>query len=295
MLLELMSNGTLAELPPENIPDNIAMPEEPAVMLLLPHNKYLLGTSSGKWIYASDKPGVEPKNVNLYDNETLSLLNENSSPTILTAGAVNTLRKELLQLTEPPGQHEAAVLMLRTFMRNNPVFENDASEFLDEKNFYELMKNDLILAKAYWALRFALARGEMETLGRLKAWLKAEPENFAKDKFSSRIWFSLLDIPDKNAMIEIEELSFSRLELQRMVVHNISPLVLYNPLSGWLVMGRFGRVNETMFTVWAYLNHELWQLLREDKKMTVHDIIQAVWGEYETQQALNERAKYKGS
>ena len=295
MLLELMSNGTLAELPPENIPDNIAMPEEPAVMLLLPHNKYLLGTGSGKWIYASDKPGVEPKNVNLYDNETLSLLNEGTGPTILPPGTVNTLRKELLQLTEPPGQHEAAVLMLRTFMRDNPAFSLDSSEFLDEKNFAEFMKNDLVLSKAYWALRFALARGEMETLGRLKAWLKANPENFMKSKHSAHIWFSLLELPDKNAMAELEELSFSVLEIQRMASQNASPLVLYNPMSGWLVLGRFGRGREPIFTTWTYLNHELWQELREDKKMTIHDIIHAVWGEFDTQQALNERAKYKGS
>ena len=56
-----MSNGTFAELPPENMPDNINLPDEPSVMLLLPHNKYLLGTAdrnNGKWIYASVKPGL---------------------------------------------------------------------------------------------------------------------------------------------------------------------------------------------------------------------------------------------
>ena len=48
-----------------------------------------------------------------------------------------------------------------------------------------------------------------------------------------------------------------------------------------------------MFSVWAYVNHNLWQELRERRKLTIQDIINAVWGEYDTIQALDERAKYK--
>ena len=49
-----MSNGTLAKLPSENSP--VKLPEEPSVMVLLPHNKYLLGRKNGSWVYGSDNP-----------------------------------------------------------------------------------------------------------------------------------------------------------------------------------------------------------------------------------------------
>ena len=295
MLLELMSNGTLAELPPENTPNGIKLPDESSVMLLLPHNKYLLGTSGGKWIYADSSDGRDYQNVSLYDDEVLSLINEGTQPTILPGKTVTALRKELFMLSEPPGNYHAAVSMLRTFMRWHPVFSQNDSELPDEKYFYMAMKNDDILCKAYWTLRFALARSEMETVGRLKAWLRAGPEIFSRAECKSRLWFSIMDMPDEYAVSELESLSFSGLELKRMSMQNVSPLLVYNPKSGWLILGRFGRDRGTMFFVWVYLNHEMYSELREHKRMSVHDIIYAVWGEYETQQAMTERGKYKGA
>ena len=216
LLLELLSNGTLAELPPDNAPDGIRLPEEPSVMLLLPHHKYLLGTEqkgSEKWIYASDKPGTQPQNVFLYDNEILSLTNDNAQPTILPARTVTELRRELFMQTEPPGRHSATVLLLRTFMRDNPALKSDDAGFLDEKIFSRCMKQDITLYKAYWTLRFALNRSEMETITRLKAWLKADPEIFSEYGGTMRLWFSLLEEPDNEGMLDLEELSFSRMEL----------------------------------------------------------------------------------
>ena len=296
MLLELMSNGSLAELPPDNKPDGINMPEEPSVMLLLPHNKYLLGTGSDKWIFASssDKQDTQPQNVFLYEDQVLSLINEGASPTILTAGTVNALRKELFSLSEPPGRHSATVLMLKTFMKDRKIFASEDLDFVDEKIFAQAMKNDSVLYRAYWALRFALARSEMETVGRLKAWLKAGPEIFQKSSNIMKLWFSLSDYPQESILNEFEELNFSRLEIKSMSQQHASPLLVYNPMSGWLILGKFGRVRDTMFIAWVYLNHELYGEMRTIKKLSVHDIILAAWGEYETQQAVIERAKYKG-
>ena len=294
MLLELMSNGTLAELPPENLPCGIKLPDEPSVMLLLPHNKYLLGTSNDKWIYADSINGRDSHYVSLYDDEVLSLINDGAKPTILPGKTVTALRKELFMLSEPPGNYEAAVSMLRTFMRYHSVFSQNVSELPNEQTFYEAMKNDDILCKAYWTLRFSLARGEMETLGRLKAWLRAGPDVFTRGDMISHLWFSIMDMPDDSAVSELEELSFSRLELKRMSAQNVSPLLVYNPKSGWLILGRFGRDAGTMFLVWIYLNHEIYSELRERKRMSIHDVIYSVWGEYEIQQAMNERMKYKG-
>ena len=291
LLLELMSNGTLAQLPPDNKPEGITVPSEPSVMLLLPHNKYLLGTGGG-WVYASRKSDEQPSNVYLYENQSLSLLNEGTQPTVIPPETVNVLRKELFSLSEPPGNHFSTVLLLKTFMKDNPAFDN---EFLDEKIFSGFMKKDSTLYKAYWTLRFSLVRSELETAGRLKAWLKAEPKIFENPKHVFKIWFSILNLPEDDAIQELIELSFSPLELKHISVQLASPLIVYNPISGWLIVGQFGRKRDTIFRAWIYINHELYYELRERKKMTVHDIIQAVWGEYETRQAMNERAKYKGA
>ena len=278
-----MSNGSLAELPPDNLPDSI--------MLLLPHNKYLLGTSSDRWIYG--RPGTVPQNVYLYDNEGLSLMNDGAQPTILPAQTVNDLRRKLFMHADPPGRHASTVLMLRTMMHNHPVFCSDSAEFLDEKIFSQFMENDETLRKAYWTLRFALSRGEGEVQKRLKAWLKAGPEVFADPKYCSKVWLSLQDLPDKSALDELAELSFSKSEMKRLSAQMISPMVLYNPVSGWLILGRFGRGAEIIFSCWIFINHELWQELRERRKLSIDTIIHAVWGEQDTRQAINERAKYK--
>ena len=286
MLLELMSNGTLAQLPPASKPEGIAFPPGPSVMLLLPHNKYLLGTNEG-WIYAGTKSLEQSENVYLYENQPLSLSNEGSQPTVISPETVNILRKELFSLSEPPGRHCSAVLLLKTFMKDNPAF-NDA--FLDEKIFSRFMKKDLTLYKAYWTLRFSLARSELQTAGRLKAWLKAGPEIFKNPKHVFKIWFSILNLPDDDALQELIELSFSPLELKYISIQTASPLVVYNPLSGRLILKQLKQ-----FRIWIYINHELYYELKERKKMTLHDIIQALWGEYETRQAVNERAEYKGA
>ena len=290
-----MSNGTLAELPPENKPDfpDTAPAGDASVMLLLPHNKYLLGSPNGKWVYASfNDNGQKASNVFLYENEALSLINEGTTPTIIPAGTVNILRKELFSLSEPPGHHTPTVLMLKTFMKDNPVFNDD--KFLDEKIFSGYMKNDFTLFKAYWALRFSLARNELETAGRLKAWLKAGPNIFQNPHYVIKIYFSLTKLPDGEAVKELmEQYSFSHLELERIGEQQFLPLVVYNPLSGRLIVGQFGRKRDTNFRAWIYLSHDLYHELRHVRKLTLHDIIQAVWAEHETRQAMEEREKYK--
>ena len=298
MLLELMSDGTLAQLPSDNIPSYLSsIHAECSVMLLLPHNKFLLGRCNGQWIYSGSGGENSAQYVSLYDGQGIALLNDYAEPTILTAGAVSALRRELMAISDPPGSHKGTVFMLRTFMRNEAVFASSQAEYLDEECFMRSIRGNDTIIKAYWTLRLALSRGELETITRLKAWLKAGPDVFMNSQpgHDSRIWFSLLDMPDAEAVSELEELSFSPLELKRMSAQNASPVVLYNQLSGWLVLGRLGRKKDTMYFLWAYLSHELWNELRERRKLTVNDIVLALWGEYDTRQAMAERAKYKGA
>ena len=294
MLLELMSNGKLAQLPPENIPDGISIPEKSSVMLLLPHNKYLLGTDSGKWLYGAFNSEIseeQPTDVFLYEDEDISLINEGARPTVIPADTVNILRRELFSLREPPGNHKTTVLMLKTIMREHSVFNDE--KFLDEKYFSSFAKRDLILYKAYWTLRFSLARDELETTTRLKKWLAADPKIFSEPKNFMKIYFSILDLPDEDALNELIELKFSNLELYHLGQQQASPLVVYNPMSGWLLIGQFGR-KRTMFKVWIYLSHDLYHELKYQKKLSIRDIMSVVWGEHETRQAMLERAKYKG-
>lgn len=296
-----MSNGKLAALPPEHVPDGLTLPDEPAVMVLLPHNKYLLGTDSNNWIYSdlnADKD-TRPQKVFLYDDTTLALTNQDCSTMIIPAKVVNELRKDLFMLCEPPGQHDATVQLLKTFLKYHPAFVNEDIDYLDEKTFSLEMQKDSRLYKAYWTLRFALSRSELEEVTRIKAWLRAGPENFEKGEHSAKIYFSLTDLPAQDAMRELEEnYSFTKMELQKTSEQKVSPVVLYNPKSGWLIHGRFGRMgnmSETIFFVWVYLNHELWNVLKEVRKMTINEIVNAVWGYYDTLDAVKERAKYKSS
>ncbi|MBR1486841.1 MAG: hypothetical protein IJ597_06265, partial [Synergistaceae bacterium] len=256
----------------------------------LPHNKYLLGTNGGKWVYSSLSE-EQPTDVFLYEDEDISLLNEGSRPTVIPADTVNILRRELFSLTEPPGNHKSTVLMLKTIMKEHPIFNDE--KFLDEKYFRNFAGSDLILYKAYWTLRFSLARGELEMTTRLKKWLAADPKIFSEPRNIMKIYFSLLDLPDEDAINELTELKFSGLELYHLGLQQASPLVVYNPIAGWLLIGQFGR-KRTMFKIWMYLSHELYHELKYQKKLNVREIMNAVWGEYETEQAMLERAKYKG-
>ena len=226
MLLELLSNGRLANLPAEYAPDGVSLPEC-SVMVLLPHNKYLLGNHD-KWLYY-DQNDNNSQEVFLYDDTKLIL----SDDVIISAKAVNELRKELFSLSEPPGQHVASVQLLRTFLKYHPAFVNKDIDYLDENIFGLEMRKDPRLYKAYWTLRFALSRSELEEVTRIKAWLRAGPENFENDNYVAKIYFSLTDLPDDDALRQLEEMySFSRLELKRVCAQNISPVTVYNPKSG---------------------------------------------------------------
>ncbi len=293
MLLELMSNGTLAKLPPENSP--IDLPDESSVMVLLPHNKYLLGQKNGSWLYGSDSSTSKetPKNVFLYDNERLSLRDESGMPVIIPADVVTALKNELYLQMTPPGNHVSTSLILKTFMRDNKAFADDV-DFQNEEIFSGFLKNDSELNKVYWALRFAMSRGEMEAVARLKMWFKAGGSSvFDKKGHEMKIWFSLLDTPDSDALNELEELNFSNDDIKRMAAQNLSPLLLFNQRSGFLVLGRFGRNGDTIFFVWIYFNSALWNELREIKKLPINEIILAAWGNYDIEQAITERLKYK--
>ena len=299
MTFELMSNGTLAELPPFT-PEGISAPDGPCVIALLPHNMYLLGSADGTGFYENwtvMRPGSEPQAVHLYDNESLKINQTQDDyelpPIILPANAVNQLKNNLLSQMTPPGDHLPTVMILRQLMHDNQIFYGD---FLlqNEQEFINNMEQtgDEFLIKAYWTLRFALARKEFDVTNRLRAWVKADPALLEKFKDQIKIWFSLQETPDENITAELEELGFPDLVVKRIIAQNTVPLIIYNPPTGYLILTKPGNDNSSNFYIWAFMPQDLWDELRERKKLLIQDIALALWASLDADKALEERARY---
>lgn len=296
LIFELMSNGTTAQLPQAPLPEGIPEPGGPFVLLLLPYNRYLLGCSPKggleRWIWG--RPGGEPEELFLYEDRELVLTSKEATLAVLSPEIVERLRSALLSQAEPPGDHLSAVLILRGLMREHAAF-SDGVPFRSEGAFVRLMEEDESLRKCYWALRFALARGEFDAVVRLRAWLKAGPQNFSAQETPARIWFSILDLPCEKDLSELESLSFSREDLQHMVSQDTVPLLLFNPRSGYLILSRFGSRERAAFQLWVYLSAALWGELRERRKLSMRELLLAVWGDFEVAQAQLQRARYMPS
>lgn len=296
MIFELMSDGTLAHLPQTPLPEGISDPGGPFVMLLLPYNRYLLGCSPKgaleRWVWG--RPGDEPRELFLYEDRELPLVAESAVSTILSPENVTRLRDALLAQTEPPGDHLSTALILRGLMREHPAFA-EGTPFRVEKEFVRFLDEDEILRKGYWALRFALARGEFDVVVRLRAWLRAGPKGLSAQDASARVWFSILDLPENRDLAELESLSFSREDLRHMLSQNTVPLLLFNPRSGYLVLSRFGTRERAAFNLWAFFPAALWGELRERRKLSLKELLLAAWGEYDASRALLERSRYAPS
>ena len=178
-------------------------------------------------------------------------------------------------------------------MKDHPAFA-DGFPFLDESAFALQMNNDKTLRGAYWALRFAATRGEFDEMVRLRSWLKvATLFELPDSEPGVKLWFSILDIPDEASIHEIEELTFSREDLMHMAAQRVSPLLMFNPNSGYLILARFGRNgSDSNFFVWAFLPTALWTEMRERRKISVHEILLAIWGQHDVENALAERRLY---
>lgn len=296
MILELMSDGTLAQLPETSFPQGVPEPSGPFVMVLLPYNRYLLGCSSKEnpelWVWG--RPGGEPKELFLYEERDLPLVADGTALAVLPAELVARLRSSLLHQTEPPGDHLSTVLILRGLMKEHPAFA-EGVPFREEGAFVRFLDEDEILRKGYWALRFALARGDFDVVVRLRTWLKAGPSELSSQEGPARIWFSILDLPGERELAEIESLTFSREDLQHMIAQDTVPLLLFNPRSGYLVLSRFGTRERSAFNLWAFFPAALWGELRERRKLSLKELLLAVWGEYDASRALVERSRYAQS
>ena len=151
----------------------------------------------------------------------------------------------------------------------------------------------------YWSVRFALFRGEFETIARIKTWLRTASDLFDSQEptFNGhvpKVWFSLTPLPGSKELSELEALSFSLDDLQRMVSQSAFPVVLFSK-AGYLVLSDFGVAGGAAFRVWVFLPASLWNELRERRKLSIRDLVISAWGYCDAVQAAAERARYAPS
>ncbi len=294
MIFELMSDGTLAVLPQTSLPFGIRDFPDPKVVLLLPYSRYILGYAalhgSDRWICG--KLGYEPEAVSLFDGKELVLTSDNAPRIALSGDTIRRIRSALLSQMLPPGEHFSAMAALRVIMKNHPVFNNDDFP-LSEENFMLIAENDDVLKRCYWAVRLSLFNCDFEAVSRIKAWFKAGPELFTghDQGFAAKIWFSLLALPKEKDIAELEALSFSMDDLQHMLSQNTVPLLLFNPRSGYLVLSALGG-DSSLFRVWAFVSAALWSELRDNRKLSINELLMAVWGHQEVIAAMEQRERY---
>jgi hypothetical protein len=287
-----MSNGSLAGLPQASLPEGIPDIAGPRVVLLLPYNRYLLGHSFmrnyERWIWG--KPNSEPREIFLYEDGPCSMALDDSIHVTLTTAAVGQIRRALLAQMPPPGEHLPTVLILRGILKDHPIFR-DETLVQNEPAFLASLDREGIPYMTYWAVRFALFRGEFEAIARIKTWLRTAAELFDANGHAPRVWFSLTSLPGAKELAELEALSFSVDDLQRMVSQSAMPVVLFSK-AGYLVLSDFGGSGTATFRVWVFLPAPLWNELRERRKLSIRDLVISAWGYRDMIQAVTERCRY---
>lgn len=295
MIYELMSSGNIVRLPDTMTVPGLPKTDAPRVVLLLPYNRILIGSSSilndEKWVWG--KLGdVEMTEVFLYQNKPLSLAVESLHTIFLSAEIVSELRRSLLGQMEPPGEHVPAILILKGLLRNDMVDLLTEEILQDEHFILELIERDQSVKQAYWGVRFALARNDYSSVARIKTWLKSAGGAFSDQSHQPQIWFSLTDLPGGKDMAELETLSFTLDDLQRMTSQRSRPVVLFSR-TGYLILSEQSLdKTETIFRVWLYLPLPLWNELREKGKLSIREIISASWGYLEAREAMREMEYY---
>jgi hypothetical protein len=299
LIFELMSNGSIAGLPQTALPKGIPDIPGPRAVLLLPYNRYLLGHSFmrnyERWIWG--KPGTDPQEVFLYENGPQSFALDETTGITISAGVISDIRKALFSQMQPPGEHLPTVLILRGVLKDHPAFKDDVLA-QNEPAFLQCIDKDNVLGMTYWSVRFALFRGEFETIARIKTWLRTASDLFDPHETAHanapRVWFSLTPLPSGKELSELEALSFSVDDLQRMVSQSALPVVLFSK-AGYLVLSDFGGAGGSSFRVWVFLPAFLWNELRERRKLSIRDLVVSAWGYCDAIQAVAERGRYAPS
>jgi hypothetical protein len=292
MIFELMSKGNLAQLPDKMRVVGLSEMPSPRVLLLLPYNRYLLGTVSLKTYehWRLGKLGAEEsEEIFLYDEKPKTITLGEVETITIAKEVVDRLKSCLRSQMPPPGEHLPAMLILRGLLKEDALFQDE--DFLkNEKAMQESLDKDAPARMAYWAIRFALSRNDYEGVSRIKTWLKIAPDVFEGTLQTPRIWFSLMDLPGRKDIEDMESLAFSVDDLQRMNSQSSRPVVLYSK-AGYLILSDFGS-EDAAFRIWLYLPIPLWNEMREKRKLSIREIVMATWGYLDGLAADIERSSF---
>jgi hypothetical protein len=144
---------------------------------------------------------------------------------------------------------------------------------------------------AYWAVRFALARGEHDTVSRIKLWYRIAP-GIAFSEPRVLVWFSLTQTPEADAVTQMISIGFSEENIHRIAEQTVSPVVLFGK-KGYLLFASYGDGQKTpLFRQWAYYPTSVWNELRERKRKTLRELLAAAWGANEARGALKISSRY---
>ena len=294
MIFELMSRGSIVRLPDDMTIAGLPASPSPKVLLLLPYNRYLLGTVQLKHYerWTLGKLGTdESGEVFLYEGKEKALSLGDVEKATISADVVSQLRDCLLGQMMPPGEHMPSVLIMRGILGEDN-FLLDGEFFKNEEAFIEALEKDHSAKMAYWAIRLALFRNDYEAVSRVKTWMKSAADVFEGASQTPRAWFSLTDLPGKDDAEEMEGLTFSLDDLQRMNSQSSRPVVLYSKF-GYLILSDIGTEGpEPAFRVWMYLPIPLWNEMRERRKLSIREIVMASRGFIDGQSAEKEQARY---
>lgn len=294
MIFELMSKGNIARLPDGMTVDGLPDIPSPRVLLLLPYNRYLVGSVSLKnyerWMVG--KFGAdETEEIFLYDGKAKIIPLGDVEKVTLSGEVISRLRLCLHGQMPPPGEHMPSALILRGILKEDHIFSDE--EFLKNEDALEESHDKYsVFRTAYWAIRLALFRNDYEAVSRIKTWLKSASDVFEGVTQPPKIWFSLTDIPGRKDIEEMEGLAFSLDDLQRMNSQSSRPVVLYSK-AGYLILSDFGGEGpDSAFRIWMFLPIALWNEMRERRKLSIREIVMASWGYLDGIAAENERARY---
>jgi hypothetical protein len=291
MIFELMSRGTIVELPEDFSIINGYQYESEDVILLLPYNKYLHGKMlNGYERWKLCRIGTEEQEeIFLYEGEARHLNLDDGRQIVISLETVEKLKNALLSTTSPPGEHFQAAAILRGFLEPD-MTSNELFVFDEALALIQLNKN--IEAKAaYWAIRFALSRGEYDAVSRIKLWYRIAP-NIAFTEPKVLVWFSLTQMPDAEAITLMNSLGFSDENINRIAAQTVSPVVLFSK-KGYLLFATYGDgVKMPIFRQWVYYPTSVWNVLRERKRNTLRELLDIAWGADEARRALKVCARY---
>ncbi|AFM22326.1 MAG: hypothetical protein GX487_02955 [Acetomicrobium flavidum] len=297
-LYELMSSGEIVRLPDSDSVAGIPTEFSPLVALFMPFNRVLIGSAFCKSyeVWRWGKMGsYEWNEVTLCRDRPkffdLGLLGK----ILLTKDSVNSLRKGLLELLEPPGDHEMTVSILQNIMKRRIATDKKGEIIKPYGHNLESSVKDITLEMAYWGLRWALLWNMTESVSRIQIWLSRSLDVLNPSYTSPPpMWFSLSKFPDESVLQQWEEEGFVADQLKHFELSESNPTVIKG-LDSYLLryIYRFKEIFEAQsLYVWLSLSVPLWEDLRSRCLLSLSEVLLACWGFKDAVDAANEMMLY---